>query len=197
MRNYLSTWSSSSRHRIAATRVALVAMAWAAGIWLMPPPSLAVSCTTQSQMTEAQRNSLAASAKSLAALVQAGNTAGLEGGDHPFGGRALRPHCRRRGVGFPADRARHAHRRVAVSAGFHRPKDHRRRDPVLLRRGQLARSGADDPAASAGELRAHDSARDRGRVSAVDYLYPGAGVGHGDAVEAGRGLYSWADLGRT
>ncbi len=80
MRSYLSKLVSSgvSGSGIAATRVALVAMAWAAAVWLMPRPSLAVTCTTQSQMTEAQRNSLADSAKSLAALVQAGNTAGLK-----------------------------------------------------------------------------------------------------------------------
>ena len=47
-------------------------------VWIAPPTARAVSCTPQSQMTEAQRSSLASSAKSLAALVQAGNTAGLK-----------------------------------------------------------------------------------------------------------------------
>jgi hypothetical protein len=52
--------------------------ALAALLWVTPPSALAVSCTTQSMMTEAQRNLLASSAKSLAALVQAGNTSGLK-----------------------------------------------------------------------------------------------------------------------
>ncbi len=64
--------------RIAGTEFAWVAIAFAALAWLTPLPALAVSCTTQSQMTEAERNSLAESAKSMAALVQAGNTAGLK-----------------------------------------------------------------------------------------------------------------------
>ncbi len=45
---------------------------------LPAPAALAVSCTTQSQMTEADRNSLADSAKSMGALVQSGNSAGLK-----------------------------------------------------------------------------------------------------------------------
>jgi hypothetical protein len=58
--------------------VTRVLIAWAALACMTPSPALAVSCTMQSQMTEAQRTSLAASAKSLAALVQAGNTAALK-----------------------------------------------------------------------------------------------------------------------
>jgi hypothetical protein len=46
--------------------------------WWMPVSARAVSCTTQSQMTEADRSLLTDSAKSLAAMVQAGNTAGLK-----------------------------------------------------------------------------------------------------------------------
>jgi len=53
-------------------------MVLAALVGMTSPASLAVSCTPQSQMTEAQRSSLASSAKSLAALVQAGNTAALK-----------------------------------------------------------------------------------------------------------------------
>ena len=49
-----------------------VAMAW------LTPLALAVSCTTQSQMTESDRNALAESAKSLAALIQSGDSAGLK-----------------------------------------------------------------------------------------------------------------------
>ncbi len=45
---------------------------------LVSPFALAVACTTQSQMTEADRASLSQSAKSLAELVQAGNSAGLK-----------------------------------------------------------------------------------------------------------------------
>src|SRR5271156_994099 len=45
---------------------------------LLTPMALAVSCTTQSQMTEADRNALADSAKSMAAFVQTGNSAGLK-----------------------------------------------------------------------------------------------------------------------
>ena len=41
-------------------------------------PAMAVSCTTQSQMTEADRNSLIQSAKALAALAQSGDTNGLK-----------------------------------------------------------------------------------------------------------------------
>ncbi len=58
-------------------------MAWAVLAVMMPLPGLAVSCTTQSQMTEAQRNSLVDSTKSLAALVQAGNTAALKAATIP------------------------------------------------------------------------------------------------------------------
>jgi hypothetical protein len=58
--------------------VSRLLIASAALACMMPLPTLAVSCTIQSQMTEAQRNSLAASAKSLAELVQAGNTAALK-----------------------------------------------------------------------------------------------------------------------
>jgi hypothetical protein len=50
----------------------------AVAIALAARGALAVSCTPQSQMTEAQRSSMASSAKSLAALVQAGNTAALK-----------------------------------------------------------------------------------------------------------------------
>lgn len=57
---------------------ATLTMAALALLLALTPSALAVSCTTQSQMTEAQRNSLATSAKSLGALVQAGNTAGLK-----------------------------------------------------------------------------------------------------------------------
>ncbi|AXC13417.1 hypothetical protein ACPOL_4140 [Acidisarcina polymorpha] len=45
---------------------------------MVAPVAVAVSCTTQSQMTEAERNSLVQSAKSLAALVQNGDVAGLK-----------------------------------------------------------------------------------------------------------------------
>ena len=48
-----------------------------------PTRALAVSCTTQSQMTEAQRNALSASAKSLAVLVQGNNTAALKAATIP------------------------------------------------------------------------------------------------------------------
>ncbi len=65
------------RDHVPGLLFARAAVAVAALVW-MPPPLLAVSCTTQSQMTEAQRNSLVSSAKSLAALVQAGNTAELK-----------------------------------------------------------------------------------------------------------------------
>jgi hypothetical protein len=51
---------------------------WLASLVWAAPAARAVSCTPQSQMTEAQRGALAAAAKSLAALVQAGNTAGLK-----------------------------------------------------------------------------------------------------------------------
>jgi hypothetical protein len=70
MRTYLSTPLFTG---IAKTVIASAVLAW-----LPPSPALAVSCTTQSQMTEAQRNSLAEPAKSLAAMVQAGNTAALK-----------------------------------------------------------------------------------------------------------------------
>jgi len=50
----------------------------AALVWITPRALLAVSCTPQSQMNEAQRSALVSSAKSLAALVQAGNTAALK-----------------------------------------------------------------------------------------------------------------------
>ena len=50
----------------------------AAAMALLTPLALAVSCTTQSQMTESDRNALADSAKSLAALIQSGNSAGLK-----------------------------------------------------------------------------------------------------------------------
>jgi hypothetical protein len=61
----------------------VMALAWAGAVVMtltaaFTPLASAVSCTTQSQMTEAQRNSLAEAAKSVAALVQAGNTAGLK-----------------------------------------------------------------------------------------------------------------------
>ena len=42
------------------------------------PLAMAVSCSTQSQLTEAQRNQIIQPAKSLAALIQAGNVAGLK-----------------------------------------------------------------------------------------------------------------------
>jgi hypothetical protein len=45
---------------------------------MTPFRALAVSCTTQSQMTEVQRDALTASAKSLASLVQSGDTASLK-----------------------------------------------------------------------------------------------------------------------
>ena len=44
----------------------------------LTPVALAVSCTTQSQMTETDRNALADSARSMAALVQSGDSAGLK-----------------------------------------------------------------------------------------------------------------------
>jgi hypothetical protein len=62
--------SASGLIRAALVLVSVVSMAATA--------ARAVSCTPQSQMTEAQRSSLASSAKSLAALVQAGNTAALK-----------------------------------------------------------------------------------------------------------------------
>jgi hypothetical protein len=46
-------------------------------------PARAVSCTTQSQMTEAQRNALAASAKALAVLIQGNNTSALKAATIP------------------------------------------------------------------------------------------------------------------
>jgi hypothetical protein len=63
---------------LVASNFARIATVLAALVWIMSSALLAVSCTPQSQMTEAQRNSLASSAKSLAALVQAGNTAALK-----------------------------------------------------------------------------------------------------------------------
>ena len=61
------------------TQCVLAAALLVAGLFGMTPSAaLAVSCTTQSQMTEAQRNSVSTSAKSLAALVQSGNTAALK-----------------------------------------------------------------------------------------------------------------------
>jgi hypothetical protein len=50
----------------------------ALGFALAAPVALAVSCTMQSQLADADRNSLVASAKSLAGLVQSGDTAGLK-----------------------------------------------------------------------------------------------------------------------
>jgi hypothetical protein len=55
-------------------RAALTAVAVA----LAARGALAVSCTMQSQLTEANRDALVASAKSLAALAQAGDTKGLK-----------------------------------------------------------------------------------------------------------------------
>jgi hypothetical protein len=54
------------------------ALVLASLVWTETAAVLAVSCTPQSQMTEAQRNSTASAAKSLAELVQAGNTAELK-----------------------------------------------------------------------------------------------------------------------
>ena len=45
---------------------------------LSAPVALAVSCSTQGQLTEAQRNELVQPAKALAALAQAGDVAGLK-----------------------------------------------------------------------------------------------------------------------
>src|ERR1700761_8964980 len=47
-------------------------------IVLAPLRTFAVSCTTQAQMTEAQRNSLAQSARTLASAVQSGNAAAVQ-----------------------------------------------------------------------------------------------------------------------
>ncbi len=67
----LRDWGSASNLcRAAFVLVSLV--------WMAAPAVRAVSCTPQSQMTEAQRSSLVSSAKALAALVQAGNTAALK-----------------------------------------------------------------------------------------------------------------------
>ena len=83
---------SRRRSRLGTSRVrnysnrsllGLAVVGLACWIWTTPPAALAVSCTTQSQMTEAQRSSLAASAKSMGALVQAGNTAGLKAATIP------------------------------------------------------------------------------------------------------------------
>jgi hypothetical protein len=75
----MSKGSRAGRRARANTRPSGAILILAAGsVLFWAPRVLAVSCTTQSQMTEAQRNSLATAAKSLAALVQAGNTAGLK-----------------------------------------------------------------------------------------------------------------------
>src|SRR5271170_1627957 len=68
---------------LSASNFPRAAMVLAALVGMTSPASLAVSCTPQSQMTEAQRSSLSDSTKSLAALVQAGNTAALKAATIP------------------------------------------------------------------------------------------------------------------
>src|ERR1700744_4467944 len=45
---------------------------------LVPLRSFAVSCTTQAQMSESQRNTLVQSARTLASAVQSGNSAAVQ-----------------------------------------------------------------------------------------------------------------------
>lgn len=61
---------------VGSIRGALALLAVAAA--MAQTAAFAVSCSTQSQLTEADRNSLVASAKSLAGLVQAGDSNGLK-----------------------------------------------------------------------------------------------------------------------
>ena len=105
---------------------------------MAPLPALAVSCTHQSQMTKAQRSSLASSAKSLAALVQAGNTVALKSETIPSVVERFDP------IAAAAESAAPLIERGTItveslylldSADL---KHSRRRDPILLWRGRLA-----------------------------------------------------------
>src|SRR5690242_15082965 len=60
-------------------KVPLLAMLFLLPASIMP----AQSCTTQSQMTAAERNGLAEAGRSLALKVQAGDTAGLQAATAP------------------------------------------------------------------------------------------------------------------
>ena len=179
--------------------VTRVLIAWAALACMTPLPALAVSCTTQSQMTEAQRNSLAASAKSLAALVQAGNTAALKAETIPSVAERFDP------IAAAAESASPLIERGTLTVETLYLLDSRRLKGHTEEETHLSfAAGANSHevvltihAASAGQLCPRDPACNWGRVSPIDYLYSGAGVDDGDAVEAGWSIYSWVDVGRT
>jgi hypothetical protein len=76
--SHLNETSQMLSMRIRSNVVLFVMIVCACASWGLPVLSWAVSCTTQSQMTETERSSLVEASKSLAGLIQAGNTDGLK-----------------------------------------------------------------------------------------------------------------------